>query len=150
MHHFDKHALSGAETSLFTHAARARFQDIDAAGIVFYARILVWCHDAWFAFLEDRGVDVPGLMRSAPAISPMAHAEADYFRPLRFGDRVDVDLVAAHVDGAEIALGYRLRRGDEVVAVAQQAHLFVDRRRFTRVDVPGEMRALVAPILAGG
>ena len=154
MHRFDKHDLSGAPTSHFTHAARARFQDIDAAGIVFYARILVWCHDAWFAFLEHQGVDMPAVLASAPVISPMAHAEADYFRPVRFGDRVAVELVAAHLDGAELALGFRLRRASgegagEIIAVAQQAHLFVDRARFARTDAPAELVARLGSLLGG-
>jgi len=150
MHRFDKRALSGADTILFAHPITARFQDVDAAGIVFYARIVTWFHDAYFAFLASAGIDMPALIADGEVIAPMAHVEADYFSPVRFGDAMLAEIVAAHVDGAALALGFRLVRSDEkreVVSVGQQVHLCVDRRTMTRVDVPADLVAGMQPLL---
>ena len=39
----------------FTHRMLARFQDVDAAGIVFFARIFDYFHDAYVAFFAAHG-----------------------------------------------------------------------------------------------
>ena len=71
-----------------------------------------------------------------------AHAEADYLRPLRFGDRVEVAIVAAQTGSrsptTEVTLGYRIANlnGGEPAAVAQTVHTFVDRKTFERVSIP--------------
>jgi 1,4-dihydroxy-2-naphthoyl-CoA hydrolase len=145
MHRFDKRQLSAA-TPAFSYPVWARFQDVDAAGIAFFARIAIWFHDAYFAFLGERGCDMPRLIAGAPWMAPMVHSEADFLAPIHFGDRLLAQVVAAHLGDTELAVGFRLVRasGGEVVAVGQQAHVFVERRSFQRVPVAPEMRRAFA------
>lgn len=143
----------------FSHELRVRFQDVDAAGIVFFARILDYCHDAYVAFLEAAGCPLDASLRESRWMAPLVHAEADFIRPLRFGDRVLVHLVAARVRESSYTVGYRLERasapaggaaapdartpgplGGEAVAVGQTVHVVVDPRSFARAQLPEAMR----------
>ena len=141
----------------FSHELLVRFQDVDAAGIVFFARILDYCHDAYVAFLAAAGCPLDASLRESRWMAPLVHAEADFIRPLRFGDRVRVHLVAARVRESSYTVGYRLERaGDpaggaadarapgplagEAVAVGQTVHVVVDPRSFARTPLPEAMR----------
>ncbi len=136
MHHFDKRDLRNRTAGYFHHALSVRFQDVDAAGIVFFARVLDYVHDAYVGLLAELGSDLPSVLRERRWAAPLRHVEADYFEPLRFGDRITVAVVAAHVAETEIALGWQILRRDGVAAVAQTVHVFVDARSFERCAVP--------------
>ncbi len=138
MFRFDKKELKSLEASRFRHEISVRFQDVDAAGIVFFARVLDYMHDAYVSALSELGADLANVIRTRAFAAPLRHAEADYFSPLRFGDTVVVSIVAAHVEATEIVLGYQVthKTGGNVTAVGQTVHTFVDPKTFQRIPVP--------------
>ena len=52
---FEKKQLVSA-TPLFTTSACIRFQDVDAAGFLFFARVFDIFHDAWLIFLKQHHI----------------------------------------------------------------------------------------------
>lgn len=141
----------------FTHPQSVRFQDIDAAGIVFFPRIFEYCHDAFVRFLAAAGEPLPNALATQSWGGPLTHAEADFLRPLRFGDELQVHIVAGELSGSTLSLGYRLavsellpeqgprvRVSGEVVAVAQTVHVFVAPKTFQRIEPPLRISAAVA------
>src|SRR5262249_21060184 len=86
--------------------------------------------------LEASGSPLSRALADAEWAAPLRHAEADYFRPLRFADVIDTALVRAHLEPSEVTVGYRIARGEEVVAVGQAVHVFVDAKSFKRSVVP--------------
>lgn len=142
MHRFEARDLRGRSQRHFHHSLTVRFQDIDAAGIVFFARVLDYVHDGYVALLGELGSDLAGVLRDRRWAAPIRHAEADYFSPLRFGDAVVVAAVVAQVEETEIALGWQLLGGDRVFAVAQTHHVFVDPENFQRIPVPEALAPL--------
>jgi YbgC/YbaW family acyl-CoA thioester hydrolase len=144
MYRFERDTLRGRPPSAFAQERQIRFQDVDAAGIIFYPRLLEYCHDLLVDFFALNGAPLPEVLRDPTWISPIRHAEVDYFKPLRFGDPVEVALVSAHLSPSEVTLGFRVaRRGgaEEVCAVAQSVHTFVEPRTFKRVPLPEPLRA---------
>lgn len=136
-----------AAASGFSLELPIRFQDVDAAGIIFFARVLDYCHDAYVGFLRASGCPLHQTLAAGEWIAPLVHAEVDFIRPLRFGERVVVHLAAARLRGSVYTIGYRLerprdaepahgQRPGEAVAVAQTVHVVVDRQSFTRVAPP--------------
>jgi YbgC/YbaW family acyl-CoA thioester hydrolase len=136
MHRFDARDLRGREQRHFHHSLTVRFQDVDAAGIVFFARVLEYVHDGYVALLSELGSDLVDVLRQRRWAAPIRHAEADYFSPLRFGDAVVVAAVAARVEETELTLGWQLVVRERVAAVAQTQHVFVDPENFQRIPVP--------------
>jgi YbgC/YbaW family acyl-CoA thioester hydrolase len=151
MHRFDREELKLARPQAFAENRSIRFQDIDAAGIIFYPRILEMFHDAYAAFLAFAGTPLPEVMRAGTWLAPVRHAEADYFKPLRFGDPVRVEICRAHLFETEATLGYRVARteGGEVCVVGQVVHTFVERATFKRTPIPALVRSALERIEAG-
>jgi acyl-CoA thioesterase FadM len=149
MFRFDRDRLKLASSSAFKLELPIRFQDVDAAGIIFYPRALELCHDAYVAFLEHVGLPLHEVLRG-PWLAPVRHAEADYLKPLRFGDRVEVALVGAHFETmpnpTEVTLGFRVARGPEAAILVQTIHTFVERKTFQRTGVPDELKKALAPV----
>lgn len=139
---FANDLIQGAAQSLVAQTRRVRFQDVDAAGTVFFPKVLEYMSDAYLELLLAAGLDVPGLLERREAAAPLIHAEADYLAPLRFGDEVVVEVVLARIGGSSTVYGYRIRRADDnkVAALGQTVHVWVNARTFTPVPVPDALR----------
>jgi YbgC/YbaW family acyl-CoA thioester hydrolase len=148
MTHFDAKALARGPAR-WSHPMQARFQDIDAAGIVFYPRFFEYFHDAYVAFLDGRGCELHRAIAERRWAAPLKHVEADYLRPLRFGDRFAVGLVGVVITGSDVDVGYQVARPDgEVVAVGRTVHVWVDAQRFRRLAaLPEDVRAALDPLV---
>jgi len=132
---------------LFTLARQVRFQDIDAAGILFYARAFEYFHDAYAALLDARGIDLPAIIAQKRWGAPLGHAEADFKAPMRYGDRVAVDVLSGELGAKSLKVFYRVRaESDEtrVFCTGMTAHVFIDFATFKARAVPDEVRAVFA------
>ncbi|MDX2052161.1 MAG: thioesterase family protein [Polyangiaceae bacterium] len=146
MFRFEKAALSRPLPAGYSELRRVRFQDVDAAGIVFYPRIIEYCHDAYVNFLAERGHPLDQVLRDRKWAAPIRHAEADFFKPLRFGDTVNIGIVLAHLEPTEVALAFQLTMNDQVLAIAQSVHTFVELGPFKRIDIPEPVRSILAAL----
>ncbi|MGB3295351.1 MAG: thioesterase family protein [Phormidesmis sp.] len=71
-----------------------RFHETDAAGVVYFARLLVLCHEAYEAALATVNIDLQAFFSEAGGVAvPIVHTEADFYQPLRCGDAIAVILV---------------------------------------------------------
>lgn len=129
-----------AAPRLYTDTRDVRFQEVDAAGIVFYARIFDYFHDAYVGFLRERGAPLERALRYGEWVAPLTRAEAEYLRPLRFGDRIDVSVVAVRLEETEYAIDYRVDLDGEPACVGRTRHVSVDPETFRRVGVPEGLR----------
>ncbi len=141
MYRFEKNDLQGLKSHGFRHSVKVRFQDVDAAGLVFFARVLEYLHDCYVSFLAHSGSELSEVLREKRWAAPLRHAEADYFHPIRFGEELAVVLAAAHLEETEITLGYQVigAADQRVRAVGQTVHTFVDPKTFERMPVPREL-----------
>jgi YbgC/YbaW family acyl-CoA thioester hydrolase len=146
MYRFERDTLRQRPEFAFAEQRQIRFQDVDAAGIIFYARVLDYCHDVLVSFIAAAGTPLHEHLRKPSWLAPIRHAEADYFKPMRFGDAIEVSLVAAKLEESEVVLGFRMARTDsqEVCVVAQSVHAFVDPKSFQRVPVPEPLKSAFA------
>lgn len=144
----NKHEILAATNPGFVHRHTVRFQDIDAAGIAYFPTIISYFHDAYVAFLGASGVDLAELLRAGEQLIPIRHAEADFLRPIRFGEALEVELVR-RVDGPhEVTLYYRVMGSGEAKAVGSTVHVFVDRGTFQRTHAPAELQRALSRIPA--
>src|SRR5262249_13756999 len=108
-------------------------------------RVLEYFSDAYFAMMHARGLDVPAMLRAGEVGFPMVHAEADYLVPLRFGDAIVVDIVAAKLGERSFRIGYRVRGPDgRAAAVGQTVQVCIDRRTYKPHPLSAEMREILA------
>lgn len=146
---FTKEELRGGEVR-FRYTTRARFQDADPAGIVFFARFFDFTHDAYAELLRARGLPLERVLAGAYGL-PLRHAEADYLRPLRSGDVFEVQLVAARAGERDVSFGWRIASADgtQVYAVVSTVHAAIDTKAFKGIGLPQEVREALGELLAG-
>jgi hypothetical protein len=100
--------------------------------------VLEYFSDAFIAFLNHNGARLPDVLRERRVGAPLRHAEADYFTPLRYGDRIEVAMVRCRLEATAVAIGYRVARLADGVRDGDRA----DRARLRR---DGELPALSCP-----
>ena len=130
---FTEEELKSNVVPRFSDTRRVRFQDVDAAGIVFYPRVLEYFSDAYMAWLQEAAIDIPRTLELGEISFPLVHAEADYLRPLRFGDVIAVEIAAA----------IRTATG-RLASIGQTAHVCIDRTTFRACPIPEELLTLLA------
>ena len=81
-----------------TYERAVRFEEVDAAGIAFFARFFNWCHEAMERFFDGVEGGYVGLITRRKVGFPAVHTQADWRAPLRYGDvmRIDTSVVASH------------------------------------------------------
>ncbi|NJN75891.1 MAG: acyl-CoA thioesterase [Synechococcaceae cyanobacterium RL_1_2] len=67
-------------------------QDTDAAGIVFFSRVLTLCHEAYEACLKRSGVDLSQLVAQG-IILPIVATECQFKRPMIWGETMTFNLL---------------------------------------------------------
>jgi len=106
-----------------------RFGDTDAAGVVHFARLPVWCHEAYEESLERFGVAAaaifPTLAPPPPVALPIVHCSVDFRRPLVSGDPLAIKLEPRRLDPGCFEVSYRFSNGGETVATGLTRHLAI-------------------------
>lgn len=125
---------------IFRQRLPIRFQDVDAAGIVFFARVFDYAHDTFVAYLKSVGLPLDRMLREGKHGLPLVHAEADYAGPLRFGDEVDVALDRPTVGGKSIQLVVSLSVAGQLRATVRVTHVAVELATMAPVRVPDDWR----------
>lgn len=121
-----------------------RLPHTDAAGVVFFARYFDLVHLAFEDFLEALGHPLEPDLFAATVGFPLVHAEADYQRPLRMGDRIAIDVSVASVRPRSFVLSYAVTCDAAPVATAQTVHAALDVRTTSRVDLPEDLRSALS------
>lgn len=138
---FSKDAILATAAPLAVLERRVKFQEVDAAGTIYYAKAFEYFGDVYLDLLFAAGLDVPRVLEQRELAAPIIHAEADYLAPLRFGDPVSVEIVLAHIGTSSTRYAYRIRKSDgTVAAIGHTSHVWVDGKTFRPVPVPDALR----------
>ena len=128
----------------FEHRLRVRFQHTDPAGIVFFANILVYCHEAYEEFLRANGMPLEEFLGKREQSLPLGHAEATFKRPFRAGQLVTVRVTVGRIGDRSFRLEYDLFGEEgEHLATAATVHVSVDRATGRSVAIAPQLRALL-------
>lgn len=146
---FSRQDLIDSPSLYFQSIWMVRFQEIDVAGIVFFARIFEACHDAYIQFLLKSSEHLKEVFEKRTYVAPLVHAEADFIKPIRFADEIFVEIVRIRATERKIHWGFRLKKkaDEQVVAVAQTVHVFVSGATFERMLVPDEILSFLSALL---
>jgi len=123
---------------------KVRFGDIDRAGIVYYPRFVHYFHVALEEFfVAELGIDYATVLKNHGIAFPTVHLEADFRRPLQFGDHIGVEVSVRRVGATSITwqyLAYRLGEEDQPVVQGHNVTVCMNMDSFTKSEVPGWLR----------
>ncbi len=128
----------------FSHTRTIRFADTDAAGVVFFARYLAICHEAYEEALANAGLPISRFFADHGIVVPVAKSECAYLRPLVCGDKVRVEVTPCRLKEDSFALEFVLWRQaapgstapEKRAAVARTEHICLSSENRERLPLP--------------
>ena len=104
---------------------RVRYAETDRMDVVYHSNYLVWFVTARILMLDEIGI--PYLEIEARGLRlPVLTATAEYKRPARFDDRLEIHLFMREKPRARFRFEYEVRRGDTLLATGTTSHGFMD------------------------
>lgn len=126
----------------FIYTRTVRFQDTDAAGVVYFANVLAMCHEACEESLATSGINLKSFFSNPTFTIPIVHASVDFFRPMFCGDQVVIYLTPKQLSGNEFSTAYSIFAAPTVeqrLANAITRNVCIDPVTRIRKDLPDEM-----------
>ncbi|MCA1904633.1 MAG: acyl-CoA thioesterase [Cyanobacteria bacterium KgW148] len=123
----------------FIHDRRVYFSDTDGAGVVFFAQILTFCHDAYEASLAGFGIDLQDFFRDSPLALPIINCEMDFIKPIFCGELLQIAVTGERGGESEFITFYQISASDQLRARGRLRHCAIDRVRRVRVPLPCQM-----------
>lgn len=126
----------------FIYTRTIRFQDTDAAGVVYFANVLAMCHEAYEASLVASGINLRSFFRNPVVAIPIVHASVDFFRPMFCGDQQTIHLTPKQLTSDEFEIAYQIfsaEAPDRLAGKATTRHVCIDPASRTRKVMPAEM-----------
>ena len=96
-----------------------KFEDVDAANIVFFARYLGYAHEAMEHFFGVLPGGYSRLIVERKVGLPAVHVEVKFSSPARYGDVLNIGTDVARLGGRSAVLRYRMRQKATGALVAE-------------------------------
>ncbi len=118
-----------------------RFSQLDPAGILFFGEVFPICAGVYEDFVQSLGFGWNEWFDHPEAASPVRHAEAEYFRPLRGGQvyTVNVEIVSLRTSAFEVE--FVLKQGETLHCRVRIVHVFISKATGAKIPIPDAVRA---------
>ncbi len=122
-----------------------RFEDVDAANIVFFARFFNYGHEAMESLLAGLDGGYVRLVIERKIGMPAVHVEADFTAPLRFGDVAHIEVTVPRIGHKSCTYNYAFYRQKDRVRIANLTHVCAvsDLDKLKAIPIPDDVRALL-------
>jgi 4-hydroxybenzoyl-CoA thioesterase len=102
-----------------------RFDEVDPAGIVFFARFMNYAHEAMENFFSDLEGGYAGLIQTRRIGFPTVRLEADFKIPLRYGDMLRVETSCSKLGNTSATFVHEMRSAANGALCAVVRHVVV-------------------------
>ncbi len=128
------------------YARPVRFEEVDAAHIVFFPRFLGYCHEAMEALFDEVDGGYVGLVRDRKIGVPAVHVECDFTAPLRYGDVARIETRVEKLGRTSVRFRYAIARAGDGAKVATIVHVCAvsDLVALKAIPIPDDVRAALA------
>jgi 4-hydroxybenzoyl-CoA thioesterase len=131
---------------------RIKFEEVDAANIVFFARFVTYAHEAMEHFFGSLEGGYVRLIVERRVGLPAVHVEMSFASPLRYGDALRIETSVKKLGNKSAVLHYRMINARTGVLSADMSHTVVttDLRTLTSCEMPDDVRARLREHLEPG
>ncbi|MEH1896671.1 MAG: thioesterase family protein [Nostoc sp.] len=123
----------------FIYKRTVRFQDTDAAGVVYFANVLAICHEAYEESLEASSINLKDFFTNPSVGFPIVHTSVDFLRPMFVGDKLLISLIPQKIGVEKFEITYEITAGEVVVAKAITRHVCIDVSSRSKRELPDEI-----------
>ena len=129
--------------ALFRYEFTTRIHDIDAAGVLFFARSLYHAHDAYEAFLNQHKQSIAAMLGS-DFILPISHTEADFKAPVLLNENIIIEIFCQEIKEDEFSLRYQfLDNNNKIRLTSLTRHICLDSSTRKRKKLPESIRSIL-------
>ena len=130
-------------TAPHRYVRKVRFEEVDGAGIVFFAHLVRFAHEAMESFFDPLEGGYVALITQRRLGLPAVRLEADFVAPVRYGDTLCIETTVLRLGKRSAALHYLMRRqaDGEVCARMQHVVVITDLAAMKSCDMPEDVRA---------
>lgn len=123
-----------------------KFEEVDAAHIVFFARFAAYAHEAMEHLFAPLDGGYAGLVLARRIGLPAVRVEVDFPAPVRYGDALRIETSVARLGNRSATLRYRMIRARDSVLSADLRHTVVttDLAALASCPMPDDVRAILA------
>jgi len=118
---------------------RVYYEDTDAAGVVYYANYLRYFERARTEWLRQLGVSQAELMVGAGLAFAVRSLSAEYLRPAKLDDVLEVRSSIGELGRAQVVFDQRIWRGEETLVTAKVRVACLDLKRGKAAAMPTEL-----------
>ena len=120
-----------------------RFDEVDPAGIVFFARFMNYAHEAMENFFSDIEGGYAGLIQTRKIGFPTVRLEADFNVPLRYGEILRVETSCSRLGNSSATFVHDMRSAasGEICAVVSHVVVTVTLGVLKPCPMPDDVRA---------
>jgi acyl-CoA thioester hydrolase len=104
---------------------RVIYGDTDQMGVVYYANYLRFFEAGRTEFLRAKGMTYRDFEQRSRLQLPVVEASVSYKQPARYDDLLTVETALAEVRRASARFGYRVLRGEDLIATGHTVHACV-------------------------
>jgi 4-hydroxybenzoyl-CoA thioesterase len=120
-----------------------KFEEVDAAGIVFFARFATYAHEAMENFFSQLEGGYVRLITERRLGLPAVKFASEFLSPLRYGDVVSIETTVEKLGRRSAVFLYEVKRKSDDVVAARMRHMvvFSDLDKMKSCDMPEDVRA---------
>ena len=96
---------------------RVYYEDTDAGGIVYYANYLKFAERARTELLRSQGIENGELMRDDRVVFAVRECHADYIKPAKLDDALEVRTRVTEISGASLRMAQDVVRDGNILVV---------------------------------
>jgi 4-hydroxybenzoyl-CoA thioesterase len=124
---------------MFVYQRPVRFEEVDAAGIVFFPRFLSYCHEAMEAMLAPLEGGYAHLVNVRRIGMPAVHVECNFAAPLRFGDVTRIEVTVDRIGKSSAVLRYKIGSS----AVVTHTVVLTDLDAMKSLPIPDDVKVIL-------
>ncbi len=130
---------------MFLYDRPVRFEEVDAARIVFFPRVLAYCHEAMAELMAALEGGYAGLINDRRLGLPTVRVEVDFTAPLRFGDVARIAVAVARLGRSSCTFEMNVSRAGDGTRVARVmlTCALTDLSALKAVPIPEDIRAIL-------
>jgi Predicted thioesterase len=125
---------------MFTYATAIRLKDTDATGVIYFAQMASLALEALEEAMAKSGISLQTILQSKTYLLPIVHMEADYYLPLKVGDRIEIALKVSHVGKSSFTVAYTVRKGKKEAGRVSMVHVIVSKKTEKSIPIPLEFQ----------
>ncbi|NEP58196.1 MAG: acyl-CoA thioesterase [Symploca sp. SIO2G7] len=123
----------------FTYKRTVYLADTDAAGVVYFANVLIMCHEAYETSLATAGIHLQDLLSDRSIAFPIVHSTVDFLRPMFCGDQLLINLNSQQLSDTEFKIAYQIVANsstEQCLAKAITRHVCINPMSRKRIQLP--------------